>query len=382
LMFTSTFSIGAFPALLPDIGRAAGLGDASLGALAGAFGFARMLADVPVGLFITHHLRRALLLSPAMLAVGVLGLASDGPFAVLLLSRIVMGFAHALGVVAGLTAILKYQTPGTLAAALSAFELSAMLGVLGGTAVLSGLPSRLAWNHALLITCAPQLVGLVLVPFALAALPIEPRATTQRLFARPELARGHAPITPAVVMAFAAGGIVAIAYATVEQFVIPLRGDRDFGLDRRGIARLLMIAQVCDIACLLPAGVLSDRRGVARVLGVLLLSFGLGVTLIAFGHFTLLVAGCVLYGAGMSGWTLPLSLLRSATPAAHVGWRTALYRVGVDGGMFLGPFLSGVLAGSYAGVLPALLAASLTVVGALLLRLEWTREPGAAAARR
>ena len=381
-MFSSTFSIGAFPALLPDIGRAAGLGDARLGALAGAFGFARMIADVPVGLFITHHLRRALLLSPTMLAVGVLGLASDGPFAVLLLSRIVMGLAHALGVVAGLTAILKYQTTGTLAAALSAFELSAMLGVLGGTAALSVLPARLGWNHALLIACVPQLVGLALVPFVLAALPDEPRPTPRRLFARPEVVRGPAPITPAVVMAFAAGGIVAVSYATMEQFVIPLRGDRDFGLDRGGIARLLMIAQVCDIACLLPAGVLSDRRGVGRVLGVLLVTFGLGVMLIAFGHFALLVAGCVLYGAGMSGWTLPLSLLRGATPAPYVGWRTALYRVGVDGGMFLGPFLSGLLAGSYAGVLPGLLAVSLVIVGALLLRQEWTREPAAAAARR
>src|SRR5438067_5588350 len=56
----TTVSIGAFPALLPEVGAAARLADWQLGAVAGAFGFARMLADVPVGLFITHHLARAL----------------------------------------------------------------------------------------------------------------------------------------------------------------------------------------------------------------------------------------------------------------------------------------------------------------------------------
>lgn len=64
-----------------------------------------------------------------------------------------------------------------------------------------------------------------------------------------------------------------------------------------------MTVQVFDIACLLPFGVLADP----------------------------------LFGVGMAGWTLPLSVLRRETAPAEVGWRTALYRVGVDGGIFLGP---------------------------------------------
>ena len=53
----STFSIGGFAPLLPEIGRALRLSDVALGALAGTFGFARMAADLPVGLFLRHHLR-------------------------------------------------------------------------------------------------------------------------------------------------------------------------------------------------------------------------------------------------------------------------------------------------------------------------------------
>jgi hypothetical protein len=63
-------SIGAFPALLPEIGATAVLADWQLGAVAGAFGLARMASNVPVGLFITHHLTRALVLSPGLMLVG------------------------------------------------------------------------------------------------------------------------------------------------------------------------------------------------------------------------------------------------------------------------------------------------------------------------
>jgi hypothetical protein len=46
---TTTISIVAFPALLPELGAAATLADWQLGAVAGAFGLARMVANVPVG---------------------------------------------------------------------------------------------------------------------------------------------------------------------------------------------------------------------------------------------------------------------------------------------------------------------------------------------
>src|SRR5262249_10647707 len=56
---TTTVFIGAFPALLPELGAAAALADWQRGAVAGAFGLARMVSNVPAGLFITHHLARA-----------------------------------------------------------------------------------------------------------------------------------------------------------------------------------------------------------------------------------------------------------------------------------------------------------------------------------
>jgi MFS family permease len=156
----------------------------------------------------------------------------------------------------------------------------------------------------------------------------------------------------------------------LEQFVIPVRGTREFGLDRAGIARLLMTVQLVDLAAIVPVGFVADRLGARRVLGVAALLVAAAVGLIAFGGLGGAVAGCVLFGLGMTGWMLPLSLLRSATPPERVGWRTALYRVAVDGGMFAGPFASGLLAGIAPGLLPTLLMGVLLGLGIFLLSMR------------
>src|SRR5262249_24203589 len=150
-------------------------------------------------------------------------------------------------------------------------------------------------------------------------------------------------------------------------FVIPVRGSREFGLERSGIARLLMLAQLSDTAALLPVGMLADRRGIAPVLGVVLVGFAAAVAMIGLGSLPMVIAGCVMYGLSMAGGMLPVGLLRTATPPTHIAWRTALFRLVVDGGMFLGPFASGLLGAAHARVLPLALAAALLSVGIVLL---------------
>jgi hypothetical protein len=355
-----TFSIGAFPALLPEVGRGAALSDWQLGAVAGAFGFARMLADVPAGLLMTHHVRRALIAGPAVVVAGI---------ACLVLGRVLMGAGHTLGTLSMLTTLLRVRAERGLASALGAFEFSAMLGMLGGVTLVGALPSALAWQAAFVVACSPLLAVLVTLHHLLKLLPADGRR-------RPWFARSAATADTVVApgaprgttaLAFAAGGAVALGYATLEQFVIPVRGSREFGLERAGIARLLMLAQLSDTAALLPLGVLADRRGIAPVLGVVLMGFAAAVAMIGLGSLPVVVAGCVMFGLSMAGWMLPVGLLRTATPATQIAWRTALFRVFVDGGMFLGPFASGLLGAPHARVLPATLAAVLLTVGIALL---------------
>jgi MFS family permease len=208
-----------------------------------------------------------------------------------------------------------------------------------------------------------MLVGLSLLRSVLARLP--PTDPRQPWFARATAepaAGGGRDDLPRVALAFAAGGTVAVTYATVESFLIPIRGSREFGLERAGIARLLMVAQISDLLTLLPLGGFADRRGTARVLAGVLLAFAVAIALIGFGALPHVVVGCVAFGLGMAGWMLPVGLLRSATSASRVAWRVALYRVCVDGGMFLGPFVSGLIAARAPRLWPGLLAGALMLL--------------------
>lgn len=365
----NTCSIGAFPSLLPEIARETGLPDWQLGIFAGAFGFARMLADLPAGLFIARRLAAALVIGQIALALGALVIAAADTFPTLFAGRALMGVGHALSMLGGLTAILHAYAARGLSVALNAVEFTAMIGLLGGAAMVALLPSDLSWKTVLLIACVPQVVALALLAFVIAALPRAGVARGAPAVATPGPVSGSGGSL--VPLAFIAGALVAVAYASVEQLVIPVRGSREFGLDRAGIARLFMLMQACDIVALIPLGLLSDRIGAVRVVAGVAIAMGVASVLIAFTPFTGVVVGATLFGVAMAGWMLPLSLVRRETPPARIAWRTALYRVGVDAGIFVGPFLGGLFANRHLAVV----AVALVVVGLMLARAGGVRRP-------
>jgi MFS family permease len=358
----NTCSIGAFPSLLPDISRETALPDWQLGIFAGAFGFARMVADIPAGLFIARRLPAALVSGQIALAAGALVIAAADGFGLLFAGRALMGAGHALTMLAGLTAILQAYAARGLSVALNAVEFSAMIGLLAGASSVALLPGALSWKTVLLLACVPQVIALALLPAVIAALPrrIEgaPVSTAAAAGAAPPARSALVPLT------FLAGAAVAMAYASVEQLVIPVRGSREFGLDRADIARVFMLMQACDIAALLPLGVLSDRIGAVRVVAGVTITMGIASLLVTFTPLAGVVVGAALFGFAMAGWMLPLSVLRRETPPAQIAWRTALYRVGVDGGIFVGPFLGGLLANRHLAVV----AVALVVIGLVLAR--------------
>jgi MFS family permease len=363
---TNTFSSGGFAPLLPEMSSSAGLADWELGILAGVFGFARMIADLPAGLLVQRRLRQALLLAPLGIVAGVLCLGAGGPFWVLVLGRGLMAVGHTLGMLAGLTAVLRYSTPARLGASLNVYEFSAMIGMIGGVMLVGVLPKTLPWNLALIVTCSPQILGVLMLPLALQALPRDGGLHSEPLVApAPRPAPGPPRL---VVLAFAAGTAIALIYTTVEQFLLPLRASREFALGRSGVASLLMTSQLTDLLALLPVGLLADRRGVARMLGSVLFSFAAGGLLIGLGTLPLMALGCAAMGLGMAGWMLPLGVIRSVTPVERIAWLTALYRVAIDAGMFLGPFVSGVLGLARAPLLAVVLSAATAAIAILLLR--------------
>lgn len=364
MIFCNTFSVGAFGPLLPEIARAQRFADWQLGVLGGAFGFARTLLDVPAGRLAGRRVGLTLVAGPLFLLAGVLLLGSAGPIEILVLGRFLIGVGQALGMVGGLTALLERGEGAAFR--LNTFEFCGMLGILGGIMVTGLLPASWSWNRSFLVACSPQLVVVALLPVFWRRFsgrdvktPLEPSVRA--------VADGGAKWPPIVTGMFVVGAVIALAWSSVSQFLIPLRGAREFGLDRAGNSRMLAIPQVVDLIALLPVGYAADRLGRRGLLGWVCLALGLGTVFVGLGPFPLFVLGGGLFGLGLTGWMLPIGVIREHTPVGALGWRTGLYRVGVDAGIFLGPLVSGLLGEAGAGYFVGLIGVVTLVAGARLL---------------
>ncbi len=371
LLFCNTFGVGAFGPLLPEIGRTQSLADWQLGLAAAAFGFARMAAAMPTGALVARRLAATLMAAPALLIVGLLLLVSAGPFPVLLAGRFLLGVAHTLTMVGGLTAILlEDQGPGA-SLRLNTFEFSGMLGILGGLGVVGVIPSAWGWKVSLVLASTPAVIPLFLTPAMGRAFPKSPRAERGAAPAEERLTerRGDKGV---VALMFGAGIVFALSWSAVSAFVIPIRGTREFGLSRTGISWLLAMAQVIDLAVLIPVGRLADRAGRGLVLGAVSVVLGLGTLGVGLGSFPWFALGCACFGLGLAGWMLPLGVIREHTPLTRLAWRTGLYRVGVDSAIFLGPLAAGVLEGAGQRIFLAFIGGGALLLGA---RLVWRPSP-------
>ncbi len=366
MSLVTCFGIGAFSPLLPEIARAAVLADWQIGVVAGAFGFARMATALPTGWLAGHRLGTTLAAAPVLLAVGVLLLAVASSFPALVLGRLLLGFAHTLGTIGGLTAILLDEGGAGASMRLNVFEFSAMIGVLGGLGLVGLLPAGLGWNLSLAIASSPLIVGLVLAPGLRRRFPDAARAAKGDT-PRDQGAVRSDPMTPLVWTMFLAGIILALAWSSVSQFLVPLRGTREFALDRGGVSGLLMLGQFVDLVALLPVGWAADRLGRTLVLGVVVVVLGLATLGVGLGAFPWFVAGCAGFGIGMAGWMLPLGVIREHTRREGLAWRTGLYRVGVDAAMFVGPFASGLLGEAGAGTFVAAVGVLALIIGGHLV---------------
>ncbi len=342
VLFTSTASIGAFPVLLPEMGRSLGLGDLRLGVAAGVFGLARVATNLPAGALAGRSLLAGVTIAPLLVAAGVAAIATGGPYWLVVAGRGLNGAGHTLGMVSAITLILRYREPARVAAGLNALEMAGMLGVLTGMAAAGALPRSLSWNQAFALASSPLVVGLALVPrlrvLMAGARPVAAPATRDE---RPALREARS--SRVVPVTFACGLVIAVAWSAVGQIMVPIRGAREFDLDRGQIAVLLVLIQVVDAAALMPVGTLAGRRSSHGVLVATLIALAAGLALIGFGGMLVLAAGCVVFGFGLAGWMLPLSILRQSTPPSRMAARAAAYRAGVDGGVFVGPFAAAAL---------------------------------------
>jgi len=372
IVFCNTFALGAFPVLLPDIAQQTGYDDVALGVLAGAFGLARLLCNLPAGLLLAHHLRTAIVLGAITLTAGNLLLVSGDALWMLVMGRGLYGAGHATLLLSVLITVARFASSSGHAFSLNVVEFSGMLGMLLGMVIVAVIPEAWPWQRTMMIASAPQLAGLLLLP---ALLRVVSSAAPSDIAAQPIGTAGQAlpwseliHVNRRTALAWASGFVLAVAWAAVGQFILPLRAAREFELSRIGVAMMLALPQVVDLCFLLPIGRLADRVSRVRLLGIILLVLSGGIAAMAFGSFYWAVLGCALFGIGLAAWMLPISILGRPSSPRAAALRVSLHRTFVDAGVFFGPLAAGLLAdGGLLWIAGAASTLGLLVVGAALL---------------
>src|SRR5262245_65960043 len=153
-----------------------------------------------------------------MLAGTVL-LAASSSFSVLVLGRLILGFAYTLGTVSGLIALLLDERGPGASVRLNIFEFSAMIGVLGGLGLVGLLPGHWGWSPSLLIASSPLLLILAAVPSLCRRFPDASRAPETRASRTSEASRGDRMSVTLGTM-FAVAIVTGVGWCAVRRFLL------------------------------------------------------------------------------------------------------------------------------------------------------------------
>lgn len=341
---------GVVSPVLPLYADSFGVSTAMIGATVTAFGLARLITNVPAGLFADRHGRRVLLVGgPLVTAVGMLGSGLAGTIWILLAFRFVAGLGSGLYMTGAQTYLLDIAEPDQTARFIATNQAALLVGVSFGPALGGLLADQYGLSMPFLVVAAAAMVtalyGYVRLPETLqtkgTAAPPESDAAVDDDSSRWALLRSTD---------FLAVGLVAFAVfsirAGVRQTLVPLQLNREFGLEVAELGTLFTALGVVGIVLIGPAGWAADRLGkkVIIVPTALLAAVGIGLVAVA-DSLTLFIAGLSIsaFGTSISG-PAPAAYVADLVREDRRGQAMGLYRTAGDLGVVFSPIVSGAVA--------------------------------------
>ncbi|MGH1504042.1 MAG: MFS transporter [Acidimicrobiales bacterium] len=334
---------GVVSPILPLYAKEFDVSTAMVGLTITSFGLARLVSNVPAGMFADRRGRRILLVGgPLVTAVGMAGSAVAGSIWWLLVWRFVAGAGSGVYMTGAQIYLVDIADPSERGRYMAINQGALLVGFSAGPA-LGGVLSE-AYGLS-----TPFLV--VAVAAALTAL-----YGALRL---PETGKGGSPPpsgngvdrqallrSPALL----AVGLVSMSIfsirAGVRQALVPLELTDRFGWATDDIGLLFTALGVIGLVLIVPAGWSVDRFGARAVIVPTALAGALGIGVVAAaGSISVYVAGLAIaaIGTGVTG-PAPAAFVADLVDDADRGAAMGLYRTLGDAGVVASPFLSGALA--------------------------------------
>jgi MFS family permease len=356
--------------LLPDIRKDFGVSIAAAGIVVGAYGFARLVTDLPAGFLIDAIGHRRISLAALVLLVlsCVIGW-NAGSIEILIAARIAGGVSVSILATVLLSSLGAIATDANRGKVMSFFHVANNVGIalyplLGGV-----IGAALGWRATFLATLGLAVVAsALLLPVLLRLRPTHERAGRSR--------SGEERVLPprqrlAAILATDAGVVANfINRHGFRNTVLPLYAATSLGLGGLSIATAIALMSATGLAVATPGGALGDRIGRRRIIvtGLAALAVGDIVFLLTHDLVTFLAASALI-GFGDFFSSSQTALLSEVVPAAQRTRVLSTYRFSADLGAFIGPVLLAAVMDLSSAQIAITLAAAILVIASLAARL-------------
>lgn len=370
---------GVISPVLPIYADSFGVSTAMIGATVTAFGLARLVTNVPAGVFADRRGRRFLLVGgPLVTAIGMLGSGLSGSIWMLLAFRFVAGLGSGLYMTGAQIYLLDIAAPEQRGRFIATNQGALLVGVGFGPALGGLLADAYSLETPFYVVAAAALVtaiyGYARLPETLGASDRESMA--ERKADQPKVSRfALLRSSDFLAIGFVSIGVFSIR-AGVRQTLVPLQLNQVFGVEVAELGALFTALGVIGLVLIWPAGWAADRFGpkVLIVPTALLISVGIGIVAFA-DSLTVFIVGLTVAAVGSS--------ITGPAPAAYVanlveedqrGAAMGMYRTFGDIGVVGSPVLSGFLADGIS--IPFAIGANAALIGIAALWFLFTASPG------
>lgn len=343
---------GVIVPVLPLFARELGVSTSAVGLTLSAFGFARLLLNVPLGLLSDRWGRRLLLVGgPLVTSIGMIGSGMATDLAQLLAWRFIAGAGSAMYMTGAIIYLTDISTRENRARFIGTNQGALLVGVSIGPGI-GGLIAELFGLRAPFHIVG----GLALIASVYAYFRIpETRGTREKCAATETAApAGERERRPWLRMMrsrnFLAVSLVTLAIFFTRtaswQTLVPLVGVSRLGMTPGGLGAMFTGIALFNLVLVTPAALAADRFGRKAVIVPSLCIGGSGLLLFAVAQsYPTFIAAALLMGGGLAlSGPAPAAFAADIAPADVRGLAMGLNRTAGDLGFVVGPPLLGLLA--------------------------------------
>jgi DHA1 family multidrug resistance protein-like MFS transporter len=350
---------GVTSPILPLYAKSFGVSAASVGLTIAAFGLARMVLNIPVGVASDRFGRRSVLVGgPLVVAAGSLLSATAGDLWQLLLWRFLAGAGSAMYMTGAAAYLTDIADHGNRARMMSLNQGSLLAGTSFGPAV-GGLVAEFSDYRAPFLvvgalagTCAVW--AFTSIPESHARPAVGPALTAQpgRAWMRETLSL--ATNGPFFLISLVTLGTF-MTRTGGRQTILPLLADDRFGMSAGSLGVLFTLMSLLNLAAVPFAGTFADRWGRKAVIVPASAVTCLSLVMFALASdVSFLVVASVVQGLGTGfAGPAPAAYAADISPPGSRGFAMGLYRTYGDVGFVVGPPVMGWIADTsgYGGAL-------------------------------